>query len=50
VGGFTQKFGAKGNKIIPDGTYLSARHGDVLVTVTLPWRRLKLDLCEPNSG
>jgi hypothetical protein len=32
LGGITHNFGAKGNKIMPDGTYLSVRLGDVLVT------------------
>jgi hypothetical protein len=32
LGGFTQNFGARGYKIMPDGTYLSAKLGDVLLT------------------
>ena len=32
LGGITRNFGSKSNKIMLDGTYLSARLGDVLVT------------------
>jgi hypothetical protein len=31
LGGFSRNYGPKGNTIMPDGTYLSARLGDVLV-------------------
>jgi len=31
LGGITQNFGAKGNKVMPDGTYFSARLGGVRV-------------------